>query len=296
LLGVNKILIAVEQDETARVVLQKATMLALAADAEIHVIRVIYDPNVDATIHDAEHRQQLRTFLLEAEETWLEEFIEDADSNVRLIESATIWNKDEYQGIIDACRDCEADMIIKAAHQPQGIDAVVHTPQDWSLLRQSKVPVMMVKPQAWADQPVILAAIDALHDDQEALNRKILSEAAQIATILHGHLDIVVAHPFVQPWVGPNTVPIDFDKVRQEVETEIRSTVKKLTDSEGIGYRYLSIQEGSTAGAVGHQVDKNDAEILVMGTVARDGIKGLVLGNTSESILYHVQCDVAVLR
>ena len=296
MLGVDKILIAVEQDETAKVVLEKATTFALAADSEIHVVRVIYDANVDAPVHDKDSRQQLKTFLLEAEETWLAEFVEDAAGTVKLIESATIWHKDEYQGIIDAAVDCEADIIIKASHQPQGIDAVVHTPGDWNLLRHSPVPVMMVKPQAWQHQPLVLAAIDALHEDQGPLNRKILTEAYQIATILNGDLDIVVAHPFVQPWIGPNTVPIDFEKVRTEVEKEIRSTVKTLADGEDVKYRYLTIVEGSTAGAVGHQVDKSGAEILVLGTVARDGIKGLVLGNTSEAILYHVQCDVAVLR
>lgn len=296
MLSVNKILVAVEQDETASIVLNKAITLARAADAEIHVVRVIYDPNVDSSVHKPEDRQQLKTFLLEAEETWLEDFIEGVGSDVKLIESATIWHKDEYQGIIDAAADCGADMIMKAAHQPQGIDAVVHTPQDWNLLRHSTTPVMMVNPRAWREQPVILAAIDALHENQEPLNRSILTEASQLTTILEGNLDIVVSHPYVQPWIGPNTVPIDFEKVKEEVEAEIRSTVQGLVDSENVKYRYLSIVEGTAAGSVGQQVDKSDAEILVMGTVAREGVRGLVLGNTSEAILYHVQCDVAVLR
>lgn len=296
MLSVNKILVAVEQDETAKLVLEKAMTLAQDADAEVHVVRVIYDPNVDASIHDSADRQQLKTFLMEAEETWLEELADDLRGKAKLIESATIWHKDEYQGIIDAAADCGADMIMKAAHRPQGIDAVVHTPQDWNLLRHANVPVMMVNPRAWVEQPVILAALDALHEDQQALNRAILTEASQLATILDGELDVVVAHPFVQPWIGPNTVPIDFEKVKAEVETEIRETVQSLADSENIRYRYLHIQEGATAAAVGHQVDASDAEILVMGTIAREGIKGLVLGNTSEAILYHVQCDVTVLR
>lgn len=294
--GLDRILIAVEQDETAKVILEKATALALAAEAEVHVVRVIYDANVDAKIHSAADRQTLKTYLMEAEETWLEELIEDADSQIKLVESATIWNKDEYIGILDAAEACGADMIMKAAHQPEGMDAVIRTPQDWNLLRHSEIPVMIVKPVAWRSGPVILAAIDALHEDQEPLNRNILQEASQLAKILGGTLDIVVAHPFVQPFIGPNTVPIDFDKVRKEVEADIKATVEKLAASENVAFRYLEIEEGTTANAVGHQADAVDAEILVMGTVARDGIRGLVLGNTSETILYRVQCDVAVLR
>lgn len=294
--GVNKILIAVEQDETAKVLVEKAVTLALAANAEIHVVRVIYNANVDATIHDEDARQQLKSFLMEAEETWLAEFVDDVDKRVKLVESATIWNKNEFQGIIDAAADCQADLIMKASHQPQGIDAVVHTPQDWNLLRRSPVPVMMVKPVAWRPQPVILAALDALHDDQAELNRRIMNEGSQIASILEGQLDLVVAHPFVQPWVGPNTVPIDFHRVQKEVDKEIRRSVQMLTADGEVTYRYLNIVEGPTAGAVGHQAEKSGAEVLVMGTAAREGIRGLVLGNTSEAILYHVQCDVLVIR
>jgi universal stress protein E len=296
MLGLDRILVAVEQDETAKVVLEKAVKLALAASAEIHVVRVIYDANVDADIHDPSARQELKTYLMEAQETWLEELIEEVDPEVKLVESATIWNKDEYVGILDAARDCAANMVMKACHQPKGAEAIIRTPQDWNLLRHSDIPVMLVKVEAWRKEPTILAAIDVLHEDQESLNRSILREASQLATILGGNLDVVVAHPFVQPFIGPNTVPIDFEKVRAEVEDEIRTTVAKLADAEDVKYRYLVVEEGSTANAVGHQADTSDAEILVMGTVARDGIRGFVLGNTSETILYRIQCDVAVLR
>jgi universal stress protein E len=295
-LGLEKILVAVEQDDTAKFVLEKGVKLALAAQAELHVIRVTYDANVDAQVHDEAARHQLKTYLMEAQETWLDEFIEDVDRNVRLIESATIWHKDEYIGILDAAKDCQADMIIKACQQPQGVDAVVRTPQDWNLLRHSDIPVMMVKAEAWRRDPVVLCALDALHEDQEELNRRIIREGSQLAAILQGNLDIVVAHPFVQPFIGPNTVPIDFEKIRDEVERDIKASIERMVDLEDTSFRYLVIEEGATANAVGHQVDTSDAEILIMGTVARDGVKGFVLGNTSETILYRVQCDVAVLR
>lgn len=296
MLGLQRILVAVEQDETARFVLEKAVKLATAANAEVHVIRVIFDTMVESKVHSETERHELKTFLMAAEESWLEDFIESSGPGDRVIESATIWHKDEHVGILDAAKDCGADLVMKASHQPEGIDRIVHTPQDWALLRHSPVPVMLVKLQAWADGAVVLAAIDALHDDQADLNKRILEEAGQLASILGGELDIVVAHPFVQPWIGPNTVPIDFEKVRREVEGSINQTVSELVEAANVDYRYLHIGEGSTANAVGHYTDTSEAELLVMGTVARDGITGLVLGNTSETILYRVQCDIAVLR
>lgn len=292
----QRILVAVEQDDTAKFVLEKATALAQAANAQIHVVRVIYDPNVDARVHTEKDRHLLKTYLMQAEESWLEDFVEANPKPGNPIETATIWNKESYIGILDAATECEADLIIKASSQPQGINGFFRTPQDWHLLRHATIPIMLVKPEAWHSKPVVLAAIDALEDDQDKLNKAILTEASQLAKTLGGELDIVVAHPFVQPWIGPNTVPIDFERVKREIEADIHKTVERLAADAPLTYRYLLIEEGSTAVAVGHQVDTTGAEVLVMGTVARDGIKGLVIGNTSETILYHVQCDVLVLR
>jgi len=293
--GLSRVLVDVQEDEGPGYVLEKAARIATAAGADLFVVQVVYDANVDSTRHDAEARQQLKTLMMQAGEEWLVDLIAGTGFSGK-IDSATLWHKHRWEGILDAARDCEADLVMKASHQPEGLDAVLYAPQDWHLLRHADVPVMMVKPSAWVDRPVILAAIDALHQDQETLSRRILREASSLAEVLNGDLDIVVAHPFVQPLIGPSAVPIDFDKVRREAEQEITDTVARLTGAESVRYRYLHIEEGSTANAVGHSADETGAEVLVMGTVARDGIKGLVLGNTSETILYRVNCDVAVLR
>jgi universal stress protein E len=292
----ERIIVAVEQNDSAKFVLEKAEKLALAADAELHVIRVIYDANVDSVYHDASSRYQIRTYLMEAEETWLEDFVGDLDRRVKLIESATIWNKDEYAGILDAADESNADIIIKAAHEPGFMDTFVRTPQDWNLLRHADIPVMLVKPESWHKNAVVLAAIDALDEDQAALNGRLLKQAGALADTLGGEMDIVVAHPFVDPFVGPNTVPVDFGRIQEKVEKDIRKIVDQLSSQQDVSYRYLHVEEGSSAVAVAQQVEAIDAEILVMGTVARDGVKGIVLGNTSETILYRTRCDVAVLR
>lgn len=48
--------------------------------------------------------------------------------------------------------------------------------------------------------------------------------------------------------------------------------------------------------AIEQMMDNTAAEILVMGTVAREGLRGVVMGNTSETILHNTNCDVVVLR
>ena len=43
-------------------------------------------------------------------------------------------------------------------------------------------------------------------------------------------------------------------------------------------------------------IQKNDIDLLVMGTVARSGLSGIIVGNTAEKILNHVDCSVLTLK
>ncbi|RAR61433.1 nucleotide-binding universal stress UspA family protein [Onishia taeanensis] len=43
-------------------------------------------------------------------------------------------------------------------------------------------------------------------------------------------------------------------------------------------------------------VKKLKAVLVVMGTVARIGIPGFIIGNTAEAVLYHLQCSVLALK
>ena len=43
-------------------------------------------------------------------------------------------------------------------------------------------------------------------------------------------------------------------------------------------------------------IKKLQADLVVMGTVARTGIAGLLIGNTAEAILEQVQCSVLAVK
>ena len=233
---------------------------------------------------------------MQAEESFLEELVEPVIGSVKSIETATIWHKDHWHGVIDAAKDCEADLIIKAANVEEGFGAIVHTPQDWNLLRHSEIPVMLVKPTAWVADPVILAAVDPLNESQEVLNKKVLEEADHLTKILGGELHVVTAYPFAEPWMGPVTVALDFEKVKQEVEDAIKLKIKSLTEGTDVDIKYVIIEEGKPAMVIKQLIESTNAEMLVLGTVARSGVKGFVLGNTAETIIHYTNCDAVVLK
>lgn len=296
MLGVDRILVVIQRKGDAVFVLEKAKQLAQQAQAGLEIIRVIYEGFADLSVHGVEERQELKTFVMQAEETWLEDLVDPVRGSVKSLETATIWNKDTWQGIVDAAAEGSADLILKAANVDQGLGTIVHTPEDWNLLRHSEVPVMLVKPRAWIKDPVIVAAVDGLSEDQADLNKSVLREADHLAKILGGELHVVAAYPFSEPWMGPVTLAVDFSKVKREIEGYIRDNIKKWTEECDIDYKYLYVEEGKPNMVIANLIKSCDAEMLVMGTIARSGIKGIVLGNTSESIIHHTDCDIVVLK
>jgi universal stress protein E len=292
----KNVLVVVNRSDDAKYVLEKAQLLASAARATAHVIRVIYDDIVESRIPKGEDAQKLKTFIMEAEETFLEELVDDYRSKFENIETATIWNKKEWEGVTDVARDLSADLIIKAANVESRLQEVIHTPDDWNILRHATCPVMLVKAQAWAGEPAVIAAVNVLDEEHEALNRRILRYAHDLTRVLGGELHVVNAFPLFEPWVGELGAAYDYVSIKREVESEVDQRVRAIAEDEGVDYRLLHIREGKAPHVISDLCEETNAELVVMGTSARSGVRGMVIGNTSEALLHVVNTDVVTLR
>ena len=315
MLGVERILVALSQDEAHQnhknalsdasrqqilqsntVVLEKAAALANAADASVEVINVVYSPIAEMLVNETEQNKALKTYVQRAAEAWLDDQLDGIRHQVKSLTVATLWNKDEWQGILHAAEAAGADLIIKATPARHSAGLSVRTPQDWNLLRHATIPVMLIKPDAWIKHPIIMAAIDVLNDSQFELNKRILLEADSLTSILGGELAIVSTYPMMAPWTGPAAVGVDFEQLRNDIEHLARRALERLTRAAEVNYNYLYLEEGQPAMRVRALVEETNAEMLVMGTMGRTGIKSLVIGNTAETILNETHCDAVVLR
>ena len=58
----------------------------------------------------------------------------------------------------------------------------------------------------------------------------------------------------------------------------------------------IQLIKGLAAGEIPLLVEKLDIDLIVMGIVGRFGIPGLIIGNTTESILEQVKCSVLAIK
>lgn len=68
----------------------------------------------------------------------------------------------------------------------------------------------------------------------------------------------------------------------------------------GEAFQYLSPQTHIIQGYPDQELPKFaneiDADLMVMGTVARSGVAGVIIGNTAETILSQLKCSVLAVK
>jgi universal stress protein E len=172
---------------------------------------------------------------------------------------------------------------------------------DWELLRISPVPVLLVKRAGAYRRAPILAAVDPEHsyDKPARLDRDILAAGAALAGALGAKLHAV--HAYVP-------LPVTaFARGTLLTDAAIARLMTKAADAAGEKLKRL-LRKARLSGVQQHVVGRHPADaieqeaarvksaIVVMGAIARSGLKRLLVGNTAERVLDRLPCDLLIVK
>jgi nucleotide-binding universal stress UspA family protein len=107
----------------------------------------------------------------------------------------------------------------------------------------------------------------------------------------HYEADLVtlnVRAPVVNTMVEPDTWPIDMEAARAENE---KHREEMLHTFAGIRTQ-VRIGEGSIQACLGAAIEKNNTDLVVIGTRGRTGLGKILMGSVAEEILRTVSCPV----
>ncbi len=161
----------------------------------------------------------------------------------------------------------------------------------------------------------VLVDVDALAEDQSAL-----TQARDLAVRCGARLKVVDVLPWV-PSSARHFVTADFEQELVEhrtgrlksvaaqvngvdVTTELlrgRPATALIREVLAAGHDRLSgvsvqVVEGEPERVISHVVDRNGVDLVVMGTVAKSGIPGLLMGNTAERVLQRLRGSVFAVK
>jgi nucleotide-binding universal stress UspA family protein len=150
----------------------------------------------------------------------------------------------------------------------------------------------------------ILAAVDPnpIDEERNALNYKIMDLATSLA--LRERCELLVIHTWTFPMearlrgMSRNLPP---EKIDQWIEgTKNHHKGSLVNFLQHYDFKNLNHQVYFLKGAAGKLIPElikiREVELIVMGTVCRTGVPGLLIGNTSERILRQVDCSVLTVK
>lgn len=197
------------------------------------------------------------------------------------------------------------DLVLKDAPARGELTGRLFTSLDMHLMRKCPCPLWMVKVSRRRRYRRVVAAIhpDVADTEHASLNRSVLDLAAAVAKLDGAELHVVHAWQlFGEEMLRSrrfSTSPEKFDAIldanRERVARELRTLVAKHP-VPGLASANIHLVRGEAAPVLLRTVRELGADLLVMGTVARTGIAGLIIGNTAETVLDGVNCSVLALK
>lgn len=172
---------------------------------------------------------------------------------------------------------------------------------DMRLMRNCPCPVWMVRPKPVAILERVLVAVDPFpaDDEGERLNSRLVDLAASVADSENGTLHVVSAwtvrgEPLLKTKMRPNVFHEHVDEIWATGQQNLRRTLRRLVkppSSDHIRYR-----KGEPSDVITRYAKDIDADVIVMGTLARSGVPGMLIGNTAERVLRQVRCSVLTVK
>ncbi|HUF22551.1 MAG TPA: universal stress protein [Vicinamibacterales bacterium] len=203
--------------------------------------------------------------------------------------------------ILDQAARIGADLVVRAHGRDLKTPPPLYGPVDMQLLRKCPVPVWIVGPDSAGPPRRILAAVDAAteHEEERSLNASILDAALTIRSLWGGTLTVMNAWcPFGDELLRARMKPEDFEAFlaasRGEAEEALDALVAGLgPESEGIATEIVKAEPHEAILAF---VEAKNIDLVVMGTVGRGGVAGLVMGNTAERVLHGLRRSVLAIK
>ena len=175
---------------------------------------------------------------------------------------------------------------------------------DLHLLRKCPCPVWILKSGGEASSKRIMAAVDPNPDDasQDALSHKVMQLATSLAVQDKASLDVLNAWCLYEEHLlrgsMARTPPEKVDDLVEETRRTSRKRLDQLTADYAAVTPEMTVRhiKGTPADVVVQHVEAQNIDTLVMGTVGRTGLPGMIIGNTAETVLSRVACSVLAVK
>ena len=239
--------------------------------------------------HLIEEEQNVGSALVDKARNVLATFVEEANRQGITAESRVVFGKSWVELIRQVLGE-DHDLVIAGTRDQGDLKSMFLGSTGIKLLRKCPCPVWITKSQENRKIATILVAHDLTRVGKMAMEL-----GSSMAQIQDAQLHVLHALKY------PEEDAMFPERVSAENAAEYRTEAEhrmeaQLASVELVRPAQIHVVKESPDVAILNHIDTHKIELLVMGTIARTGIPGVIVGNTAERLLPQIPCSVMAIK
>ncbi len=291
----KRILVATDFSECSRVALDICISASKCMKTKLYVLHTI-----EKLLHDYTYLLSMDTHL-----TMKQKLEEEAMNKIKTMLPEELLGSEDivpivrfgkpFLEIIKVAKEKDVDLMAIGTHGRAGVDRVILGSVAERVVRKAGCSVMVVRSRKYVGFKRIIVPIDFSDCSRKALEYAAATARAHNSklTILH-----VYEESFIEPYVrAANTEEEAQEIVRgieQVNESKYDDFLKKI-DLSGVEYDKL-LRKGIPSNEIVETAREQKAQLIVVGTHGRSGIKHMLIGSDAEEVVRNAPCDIVVVK
>lgn len=300
----QKILAIVEPDNHPQQVVQRATWLAGLYGCELELLWC--DPAISPlgeALFLSNEAGEIKKRIRAAQNEILNELASVPREAGVEVTTNILEQRPIADGILARTLDMRPRFLVKGVEYHSVAERSILVDTDWQLLRSCMYPLWLVKPHEMHKDLRIVAAVDPTHDHDKpaALDQIIVNTANDVAQRADGDLHLLHTYNRLESIGSEATftfkpIILPVDELAEMHKKEHREKLDALAAANKIDAENVHQLPGKTNKILPMFVRSHNMDLVVMGAIARWGIKRAVIGSTAERVLDALPCDVLIVR
>lgn len=295
----RKILVATDTRLKDHPIVNEAAAIAKHSGAALKIVDVVPEFSWMVQLALPNH-QHLRTLIRQEKEAALESLAEPLRAKGLTVETAVLLGKSSVE-LIKEVEEQGFDLVMRVAKGTDSRRSGFFGNTALQLLRKCPSAVWLVTPNTTPRFEHVLGCVDTSSADplDAELSERVFDLAQSVSEYGNGRFSIVHAWTIYGEQMFRSRMTeeefADFEKNSQaHVEKQLDTFLKKHGTSVDAENVYLF--KGEPQYVISEFVAANNVDLVVMGTVARSGLAGMMMGNTAEMILSRLECSVLAVK
>lgn len=277
-----------EISDSSRHAFEEAVLVAKRTDARLTLLHVVeVSEKVGKQILDApdspghQHYLEVQGLLGGMSES-------ARQAGLKTVETDILFGK-AWTTIIRAVTSRNADLLIAGSARRGPVLESLFGSTTLKLVRKCPCPVWVTKPPGCSELSSVLVAHDLTPVGSAALRWGVAAAQQNEAElhILHT-LEPDEHHRFLKS-VPSHVVKQKMKQATDRIKAEVEKHELRVPPR-------IIVTKGSPQVEIHNYLRKHSIELLVMGTLARTGLSGVITGNTAETLLPWVRCSLIALK